>query len=68
MAQTKTASFIEALTNQVVGVSYAVALYWFVFDFSVVQGLSTTIVFSILGLTRVFVIRRIVEWRQRRKV
>jgi hypothetical protein len=53
--------------NQVVGITYAVILYYFVFDFSVVEGLSTTAFFSVAGLTRVYCIRRFVEWRQRRK-
>jgi len=67
MGQSRTESLLESLANQVVGISYAIVLYWYVFDFSVAEGFATTIVFSILGVIRVYVIRRIAEWRRKRK-
>ena len=56
--QSRTESLLEALANQVVGMSYAVLFYWLIFDFTMAEGIGTTALFSVAGLTRVYLIRR----------
>lgn len=60
--QTKTRSLLEALSNQGVGIGYAVALYYFAFGFPITQGLATTAAFAVLGCLRSFTIRRVYDW------
>ena len=67
MMQTKWGSLRESGINQIVAVSYALAFYWYLFGFTLAQGLSTTLFFSVAGLIRVYVIRRITEWFDRRR-
>jgi hypothetical protein len=67
MGQSRTESLIEALLNQTVGMGYAILFYWYMFGFTVVQGLSTTAFFVCAGLVRVFLIRRGFVWWKRRK-
>ena len=66
MGQSKFDSFLEALANTIVAMTYAVAIYMY-FGWTLWQGLSLTAVFAGLGLVRVFTIRRIAEWMSRRK-
>lgn len=58
MEQSRIESLLEAVANQAVGMSYAILFYWFLFDFTIIEGLSTTAFFSVAGLTRVYFIRR----------
>jgi len=62
MGQSKLNSVLEASVNTVVAMSYAVIIYMLV-GFSALEGLGFTTIFAILGFVRVFVIRRLFEWR-----
>lgn len=66
MEQSRIESLLEALANQVVAISYAVGIY-VLLGLTPVQGLGITLVFSVLGLVRVYIIRRIVIWWRRRR-
>ena len=60
--QTKLQSLYESGINQLVAISYALAFYWYLFGFTIAEGLSTTLFFSVAGFIRVYVRRRLTEW------
>ncbi len=62
MGQSRFESLLEATVNSVVAMGYAVLFYWYIFDFTVLEGLGTTSLFAVVGFIRVFIIRRIAEF------
>ena len=61
MGQSRTESLLEATANSIVAMAYAVLFYWYIFGFTFVEGISTTVFFAVAGFIRVFIIRRIAE-------
>jgi hypothetical protein len=66
MGQSRTESLIEAAFNQCVGIAYAILIYT-ILGWTWQKGLSVTLIFSCLGLLRVFGIRRLFVWWKRNK-
>ena len=64
MGQSKLKSLLEAGTNTVVAMSYAVLLYMWV-GFTPLEGLGFTAIFAVAGVIRAFVVRRLFEWWDR---
>ncbi len=67
MEQSKSESLLEAIVNSVIAISYAVAFYWYIFGFTFIEGLSTTLLFSVVGLIRVYIIRRVFIFRTKKR-
>ncbi len=67
MGQSKFNSILEAAANQVVAISYAVLIYMYL-GWTPAQGLALTLVFSVVGFVRSYVIRRIAEFIERNRV
>jgi hypothetical protein len=65
--QSKFESLLEALANQAVGVSYALFFYWYMFGFTLLEGLGTTGFFVVAGLVRIFLVRRIFEYARSKR-
>ena len=62
MGQSKSESLLEASVNSIVAMGYAVLIYTVWYDWTPMEGLQLTVIFAVLGLVRVFIIRRIAEF------
>ena len=65
--QSRAESLLEATANSIVAMSYAVLFYWYIFGFTIAEGLSTTVFFAVAGFIRVYWIRRVAEWLRHKR-
>lgn len=64
MGQSASKSLLEATANSAVAMTYAVVFYMWM-GFTAQEGLAFTAVFAVVGFIRVFLIRRLFEWRNK---
>lgn len=72
-AQTKRDSLVEAVTVTLIGFVLAVVTNWYVlpwFGFAVSwsQSFWITVVFTVIGVIRIYLVRRAFNWYQERQV
>jgi len=73
MSQSKTMSFVETMTNQVVGFAISVTIlimlgpYIGIVGAGIQNGFVMTAILTVLSIIRMYVLRRIFDWTDRRK-